>query len=210
MLICYDTAARIGAILQTRPEDVDLANRTVFLRASTQKQNADQLFYLSAQAVDALAPIYDPGRELVWPWPYNRRTLWLRFRRQIVNPAGVRTPPGGRQLFHRLRRTSLSYMAKHDIRLAVEAAGHSDEKITRGHYIDPEIAAPDRRPVDFLPRPGGGPLLRVVTVDGSAVDVLPDSLPPNCAGSLNLVPREEQRDRTGGPRAGHLQEIEHE
>jgi integrase len=72
--------------------------------------------------------------------------------REIVAEAGIRQPAGGRQLFHRLRRTTLSLCAAVDPSVAQRQAGHANYATTLKHYIDPRIAR-GRSAADVLPEP---------------------------------------------------------
>jgi len=97
-----------------------------------------------------LAGHYDPGRELVWPWPYHRNTLWSMSRR-IIQGAGLSVDSRGRGQFHKIRRTCISYCAAINPGLAQQQAGHADARTT-ARYIDPRIAG-RQSAVDVLPRP---------------------------------------------------------
>ena len=119
------------------------------VRAETQKTSKEQRFRLAPQAIASIALIYDPDRELIWPWPHCRRTLFTHFRR-ICESAGLKPNRRGMDLFQRIRRSSISYAAKCDLELARRLAGHSSVEMTRRHYIDERIAeAPSV--VDVLP-----------------------------------------------------------
>jgi len=140
LVVCvYWTGTRIGAALQVRCEDLDLASGCILIRAETQKHRADQLFSLPPDVLRLLQSIWSAEREFLWPWPYHRRTLFGRFRR-YVEAAGLPAPRTGRQLFQRLRRTSVSYAARESLELARRLAGHSSIELTRKHYIDERIA----------------------------------------------------------------------
>jgi integrase len=83
---------------------------------------------------------------LIWPWPHHRRTLFLRFR-ELVEAAGLPCPRTGHQLFHRLRRTMLSYCAAVSLPIAQQQAGHTTAAMTLRHYVDPSIARPQLPPI---------------------------------------------------------------
>ena len=72
--------------------------------------------------------------------------------RSIVEAAGIPPPKGHNQLFHRLRRTTLSLCAAIDPAVAQGQAGHADYATTLKHYIDPRIAG-GRSAADVLPEP---------------------------------------------------------
>ena len=152
VLACYDSAARISAILSTQTEDYDPGERRLVIRGESQKNGCDQLFWLSDQTVAALSPLYDRHRERLFDWPFGRRYLWQFFRRRLVGPAGLPSSRRGMDLFHRLRRTNLSYCAAESLELARNQAGHASARTTARHYVDPRIAH-TRSAVDVLPRP---------------------------------------------------------
>jgi len=148
VIVTYWTGARVSTLRSTRSADVNLADRYLVTRQG--KTRRDRLHWLPDQAIAAIAAHYDAGRDLVWPWPHCRRHFWRSFRK-IVEQAGIPSEPGRRDLFHKLRRTNLSYtaaLAGPDA--ARRQAGHADYKTTERHYIDPRIAKQPSA-VDFLP-----------------------------------------------------------
>lgn len=149
VLTLYWTGARIGAMLQAKSEDLDLAAGTLVIRAEVTKTGIEQFYRLPAECLDALAAIHDPTRALIWTWPHCHRHLWTVFRR-IVEASGIRCDRGPRALFYRLRRTSLSYIAAVSIDLARQQGGHVTDAMTIKSYIDPSIAY-TRSPADVLP-----------------------------------------------------------
>lgn len=138
--VVYWTGARIGSIRQCRTLDYEPATGFLRVRGSTVKTRRGKLYELPPHAQAKLLRLYSPARELLWPWPLNPYTLW-RHARRIVEAAGLPCPRAGRNLFHRLRRTNLSYCAAAGgIELARVQAGHSTAELTRRHYLDPRIA----------------------------------------------------------------------
>ena len=139
----YSTAARIGALRQAKTADCDLARRTLTLRAKTQKQNAEQSFTLIPDAVRAIEAIYDPTREDLFWWPYCRRYFHDYYDRHIIKPLGI--PSTGRSMdkTHKIRRTTLSYVAVQNRHQAYNLAGHRNPETTDRHYLDPRIVNPD-------------------------------------------------------------------
>ena len=150
ILAIYWTATRIGALLRCRSTDCSLAGRWLLVGAGQQKNGRAQLHQLPDEAVAAIAAHYDPGRLLLWPWPFHPRTVWNRFRR-IAEAAGVPCPRTHLNLFHRIRRTSLSYQWAADPGIAQRCAGHSSPAILLASYVDPRIAV-GRTAADVLPR----------------------------------------------------------
>lgn len=155
ILAIYDTAARVGAMLSVFTSDCDIRERRVLVRAEHTKTWADAVYALHDQTVAAIAAIYDPGRQQLFEWPHCRRHLYQECRR-IVGLAGLSVNGNGCQpshnLFHRIRRTTLSYCAANSLELARQQAGHSDARVTTRSYIDPRIAR-GQSAVDVIPRP---------------------------------------------------------
>ncbi len=150
VLFIWDTGARIGATLASQPTDCNLSERYLILRAEHSKTGVDRLHWLSDKTVAAIAGHLCPRRSLIWPWPHHRRTLYRHFR-YIVEDAGLQaeTTMG---LFHKLRRTNLSYTAAGGgLGLAQQQAGHASPATTQKHYIDPRIAH-QRSAIDVLPK----------------------------------------------------------
>lgn len=148
LLTLYDTGLRIGAALSILTSDVDLAEKSLLVHAEAQKQNADQWFRLSDQTVSAVAAIWCPHREFLFPWPFARITLHRWFLR-LAKSAGV--PAGGTSgCFHRLRKSCASYAnaAGAD---ATAQLGHSGPAVTSA-YLDPRICHAVQA-ADVLPRP---------------------------------------------------------
>ena len=151
ILAIYDTGERVSSVRSVATADCSLSERYVIVRAENQKTNRDRLFWLSDQTIAALAAIHSPSGSLLFPWPYCSSYLWQYFRR-LVEAAGLPSSRRGMDLFHRLRRTNISYCAQHSLALAQQQAGHSDPRLTQQRYIDPRIAR-TRSAVDVLPRP---------------------------------------------------------
>ena len=146
----YWSGCRIWALLHTATADLSMSEGYLIVRAEFQKTNRDQFFSLPDQAIAAIAAHWCPHRKRVWPWPYCRRWFWASFRK-IVEDAGLSSSTRGMDLFHKLRRTCLSYAAAAgDIGVAQRQAGHSNPQITRDRYIDPSIA-PQQSAANVLP-----------------------------------------------------------
>jgi integrase len=140
----YETAERVGAMLQLRWRDVDLEGRHVVYVAETRKgATRDIQRAISEGLAGWLAMIRRGPNDRVWPWIRHHESLWYDLRK-ITTAAGV--PHRG---FHGLRKTAASYVAK----AGGDATGlldHSDPRITRDSYVDPSIAPP-RSSLEDLP-----------------------------------------------------------
>ncbi|HLA84311.1 MAG TPA: hypothetical protein VJL29_05925 [Thermoguttaceae bacterium] len=148
LLSIYWTGCRIGAMIQT-PADCYRSGEGLLVRK--QKNHRPQWYSLPASCCEAIDATRPNEREMLWPWSQHRRTIWIRFR-QIVEAAGIPSPRTSRQLFHRLRRTTLSLCAAIDPAIAQRQAGHADYATTLKHYVDPRIAR-GRGAADVLPEP---------------------------------------------------------
>ncbi|HET6917808.1 MAG TPA: site-specific integrase [Acidimicrobiales bacterium] len=147
LLVMYDTGLRAGAATALR--SADLKPPYILARAESSKSKADQIFKLSADALSLLAETRPPERELLFPhghapeWPFRRL-------RSIIRRAGFEC--GRRDLFHKLRRTSASYLALVAGKAAAQDhLGHSGPKVTAA-YLDPTITE-SATAADLLPRP---------------------------------------------------------
>jgi integrase len=150
--VLWDTWERIGAVLQLPWSHVSLESEAPYLwfAAKTRKgKKSPKGHALHALTAEALRKIVEPKRELVFPWPYNRMTLWNRYRRLIAD-AGL--PCDRYHMFHCMRRAGASHMkaAGGD---PGDTLGHSDPKVTK-RYLDPRICPPIS-PSTMLFRPIG-------------------------------------------------------
>lgn len=151
LLAVWYSGARIGACVAVETRDVLLDRGGFYARAEHQKQHADQFFLVGQDAISAFRSIYDSARREMWPWPYRRETLFRAFRR-ICQRAGVQLGRGPGSLFHRIRKSTASYM-KAGGGDPTSHLGHSCSKVTL-RYLDPRIVgANDSRP--FMPALGG-------------------------------------------------------
>jgi len=148
LLVIWNCGTRISATMQLRCRDVDLGQRNVELRASTQKQAKTQIFALLDATVAALAAIWCPHRDLLFPWPHDPGRQWpalnRRFRR-IITVAGIPQP---RQPFHQLRRASGSYLQRGGGD-AQRHLGHSSPHTTQRYLSSRVVGGCD--PTPYLP-----------------------------------------------------------
>jgi integrase len=152
-LVVYWTACRVGALLTSEITDYHQAQQALSIRAPRQKNRRATILFLPPSAAEWVCRAigHEPDRRLLWPWPYSRAYLWRQARR-IVTQAGLPCPKRGNQLFHRARRTCISYCWAIDQSLAQRQAGHASPKLTERHYVSPLIARP-RSAADVLPVP---------------------------------------------------------
>jgi integrase len=149
LLTCYDTGARIDALLGARRQD--LIDGRLRLDASLDKELIEHNPRLHDQTLAAIAAL-PPGEpeDRLFDWQHSLD--WLRKRlKAILRAAGL--PHGRRDLFHRFRRTTATQTAKvGGIQQASQILGHSSVALTEAHYVDQtQLHRPAA--VDFLPRP---------------------------------------------------------
>jgi integrase len=147
-LVCYDTGQRIGAILQLRPQDIDLDRGLIVFPADVQKTGRPKLCRIHAETVAACRKIWDSQRRLMFPWEKTRN--WLnRAASHIMEKAAIRFGRDKGGIFHKFRRTAGTL---------IEANGGDGARFignTRGvferHYHDPR--ADTGAVLSLLPRP---------------------------------------------------------
>ena len=149
VLATWETGLRIGALLKTRNADFRLEIPAIVARAQSQKTGVGQFCPITESTSAAIAEQLDFPRQRVWPWPYCQRSFYIKFRR-IVEGAGLHASYDGHDLFHKLRRSHLSYIARKSLETARRQAGHTNAAITLRHYIDPRIAD-EQAAVELLP-----------------------------------------------------------
>jgi len=136
VLSCFWTAARVGSLMAATPADFTGDG----LRLRKQKNRRPEWFPLRATCCDLIRQL--PGRRTrLWYWPMHRRTFFIHFRR-IVESAGVPAPLTGRQLFHRLRRSTITLCDALDPALAQRQAGHASYATTKRFYVDRQLSRP--------------------------------------------------------------------
>lgn len=150
VMTIYDTALRISALLQVRTSDLCLTRGLLRADAEEAKDDEEQVFTLHPQTLACLRDALAGGpRELVFPWPFHKRQIWPQFRR-ILDAAGL--PHGRRDLFHKIRRTSGSWLESVRGGAATAHLGHSDRATTVAGYLDPAITGVEVNAAELLPR----------------------------------------------------------
>lgn len=152
LLAMYYTGLRLRPLLELRWSEVDFDSSSLKAVAESQKQLEEQRFELPADALACLRAIQYPPRDVVFPWPAAKSELWRTYGR-ILGRAGL--PMGRRHKFHKLRRTSASYLRRAGGD-ATRHLGHSSPKVTEA-YIDPRITGEGSQ-THLLPQPFGGQL----------------------------------------------------
>jgi len=164
LLTAYDTAARIGALLECRWCDLHVAGQYLLLAAEFAKTDTEQICGLAPETLTLLGQLRDrsglPGGgspaddAKIFAWPHRRQGLWEWLDRLLVR-AGL--PQDRNRKFHCLRKTCASLTHRESsLEVAQRALGHTSPRQTET-YLDPLIAGTDTQAIDVLPRPFGGP-----------------------------------------------------
>lgn len=149
LLTMYVTGVRVSALLRIRRSDYD--ERTGWLRvvAEHQKDKAEQRFRLTPDAMSAVVDLLPYSTDLLFPFPFKSRHQLQDRLTLLLKAAGL--PAGRRDKFHRIRRTTGTYIAD---AAGEEAArqhlGHSSLQVTRRYLDDQKIRR--TRGEDVLPR----------------------------------------------------------
>ncbi len=117
-----------------------------------QKNKTPQWYPLPHACCERIDATEPAKRKLLFPYDHHPKQIFSDARK-IIEAAGLDCPRGkGMQLFHRLRRTTLTYCAMVDPAIAQRQAGHSSYATTLRSYVDPRIlGAPSA--ADVLPDP---------------------------------------------------------
>jgi hypothetical protein len=147
VLAIYWTSCRITSMLAVPSSGYDGSGILV----RKQKNHRPQWYPLPASCCELIERTAPQTRKRLWPHPWHPDTIWGKFRKH-VEAAGMPAPKSGRQLFHRLRRTTISLCAAVDPSIAQRTAGHASYATTLRHYVDPRIVRA-RSAADVLPDP---------------------------------------------------------
>jgi len=141
----YDTAERIGAIMQTPA--ANYSRPTLLVLAEHRKgRRRDRVYHLSPEACDAMDRL-PANRDRLIPWPYCRTYLWSRFG-EIVRRAGL--DDGRRSRFHKVRRTVATAFAAAGGN-ATELLDHASPRTTAAYLDRTKLPGPPS-PAELLPR----------------------------------------------------------
>lgn len=145
LILClFETAERIGAIMECKPED--LIKNSLTVKAEYRKGGKmSRTYHLSDQTCDLISAISEKDR--IFYWPRCRTYLWDRFRK-ISEEAGLYEPRLG---FHTLRRSAASHYAACGMNPSI-LLGHCDPRVTE-RYLDPRITEENQpKPHEVLPK----------------------------------------------------------
>lgn len=143
----WGTGARIGETLALRWEWVNLDRGTARVPAEVRKaQASDAVYRLPAWLVAEMRLIVLPSRDLVFPFPRTKSSMYHRWRK-LLQWSGL---PNERRKAHKMRVSHATWLEALGGD-AQRALGHSSRQTTDEHYIDPTIC--HGRMID-LPGPG--------------------------------------------------------
>lgn len=149
LLTLYDTGSRPGAVLRLTPKHIDLDRLTVRMPCETAKTGLEQIVRISEQTAEALGRHYQPGRKLLFPWPFSYRHFHTEYKR-LLDFAAV--PTDRYHMAYAWRRTTATQTARVlGVSVAARQLGHASEAMTK-RYIDPTLLG-ESCAVDVLPRP---------------------------------------------------------
>lgn len=149
-LVIWDTAERIGAVMDLTWDRVDMSRGWVRFDAEDRKgARADNMLPIAPDTIAALAKLRGPGEGKVFKWPYCDTYIYRKLGR-IMKRAGL--PDNRLYKFHVLRKSVASHYEAAGGN-ATELLGHSSRKVTKA-YLDPRITKKTSA-IDLLFRPGG-------------------------------------------------------
>lgn len=151
LLTIFDTAERIGAVMQLRWSHITSDGWLTVPYDARKGKTGDKVHKLHAETIAALRDIAEPARPKIFPWPYTTTYLWRRYER-LLRSAGVDSDY--RSKFHRIRRTVASYYAAAGGD-ATQLLDHADPRTTM-KYLDPRLVSP-KQPSEIVPRPSMNP-----------------------------------------------------
>lgn len=145
----YDTSVRIGALMKAKRSAFSQHERRLRIPGEFHKSKRDTVHSLHQNTCDLLLTMRrPPGDDRLFPWPWHEDEIWRKFRK-IVSAAGLSATR--RDMFHKIRRTSYTYVyVAHGVQAASEHASHTED-LSR-FYLDPTFL-PKPNPLDALPRP---------------------------------------------------------
>jgi len=136
VLTIYWTGCRVMAVLGAESRCYRPGHGITIVAQKNKRPQWYPLPRSCMACIDALAPMM---REHVFPWPKYPKKIYEDFRK-LVDASGLDAPKGRLNLFHKIRRTNISYCAAADPAIAQRQAGHADYRTTMSSYVDPTIA----------------------------------------------------------------------
>lgn len=145
------TALRLGTLLKIRRQDVNLQTGWIYVQPDSVKTCKGKKFRLGPDAVAALQAIWEPKRDLMFPWPYRKETIYRYFRKLQKTANIPETSRKAVSRFHKLRRTVATQAAvSAGLPAAIALLDHSGPEVTK-RYLDPS-KLPGCDATAFLPQ----------------------------------------------------------
>jgi integrase len=142
--VIWESAERIGAVLECRPADFAAPHLHVWAEYRKGSKR-DRIYRLSPRTCDLLTRAN--GRLRLLEWPRSHTLLWAKYA-DVVARAGLGR---GRHLsFHALRRSAASHYAARGGD-PVQLLDHSSAHITHRWYLDRRLTDRGPAPCDILP-----------------------------------------------------------
>ena len=150
--LLWNSCDRIKPARLCRFEDFNLDTGWATFHAKMRKGGSESnTFKLDPITIGLLKPVAKESGPVL-PWPYSWTYIYKLYNK-LLRSAGL--PRDRFHKFHAVRRSAGSWIdaAGGD---ATAALGHSSERITRRHYLDPTICS-TQQPCDVLFRPDNEP-----------------------------------------------------
>jgi integrase/predicted transcriptional regulator len=147
LVTSYNTGLRTSTMLSLRMEWLDWQRCLLVIPPATMKSRRVHVLHLNATTMEHLRAIRT-RRELIFPWPFNRRAFYPYIRR-LMKAAAL--PPERWFGLQALRRTLATRLWSDSPQAAQFALGHAGADVTMRHYVaaDGIVAAA----LDRLPQP---------------------------------------------------------
>ena len=151
LLVLFDSAERIRAVLSLEWDQVDVDGGWILFRAESRKgQRADSICRIAPDTQQAMANLRKYAEPKPFDWPFCDKYIWVRYGK-LLKRAGL--PNDRHRKFHCVRRTTASHLEAAGGN-ATDALRHSSRRVTMA-YLDPRIVQPSQ-PIDLLWRPDAG------------------------------------------------------
>lgn len=146
VLTLYDTGLRVGSLMKAKRNQFDHRKQTLFIPAEHAKGKCDDWKRLHPDTSKLLERIC--GEKMLFDWPFHICQLQGFYRRDVLEPAGL--PSGRRDLFHKIRRTSYTFVYRElGLQAACEHAQHTQD--LSAYYLD-KTQLDTKHPLSALPR----------------------------------------------------------
>jgi len=148
ILVMWETGHRLNSLLTVQRSAID-ERGVLRVPAELTKTYTEMVDELSPETLAAVAAM--PDHPMLFPWPFSRRQIWVRFEKDVLIPAGL--PFDRLRKFHCIRRSSASHVcAAAGEYAAQQHMGHRSVAVTIKSYLDPTIAFQRMSAAKVLPK----------------------------------------------------------